>query len=477
LGAEPDAWVRAEPPPAGGLDPKLWKVIGVVMLGPFMAQMDSTVVNVSLSSIREDLHASIAATHWIISGYLLALALMLPINGWLVDRIGAKRLYLVCFSGFTLASLLCGASTTMEGLIRARLLQGIAGGLLAPLTQMMLARAAGRHMARVMGYAAVPVLLAPLLGPILAGAILEYGDWPWLFYVNLPIGLIALAAAAIILPRDAPAGGRRPFDLAGFLLISPGLACLIYGFEQAAHLKGFWFLVPGIVLPLLFIRHAKGKRSAALIDLGLFRIRDFSAGIWTQFLANGITYAGQFLVPLYLTAGCGLTPVQAGWMLAPMGVGMMCVYPLMGYLTDRFGCRAVATAGVAVNFLATLPFLWMAYAGFSSIPAVICLFLRGAGQGATGIPSLSAAYASVPRDQLGSATTAANIVQRLGGPVMTTALAVVMAYAADIHPVQGPRAFVVPFSVLIGFQSIIIAAAARLPDRIGPGMGIPAQQE
>jgi MFS family permease len=214
-----------------------------------------------------------------------------------------------------------------------------------------------------------------------------------------------------------------------------------------------------------------------LIDLGLFRIRDFSAGIWTQFLANGITYAGQFLVPLYLTAGCGLTPVQAGWMLAPMGVGMMCVYPMMGYLTDRFGCRAVASTGVALNFLATLPFLWMAYAGFSPIASAICLFLRGAGQGATGIPSLSAAYASVPRDQLGAATTAANIVQRLGGPAMTTALAIVMAYAADVHPVQGPRAFLVPFLVLNGFQLIIIAAAARLPDRIGPVAGVTAQQE
>jgi EmrB/QacA subfamily drug resistance transporter len=463
--------------PAGGLDARLWKVVGVVMLGPFMAQMDSTVVNVSLSSIREELHASIAAAHWIISGYLLALALMLPLNGWLVDRIGAKRLYLICFSGFTLASLLCGASTTMGGLIRMRLLQGVAGGLLAPLTQMMLARAAGRHMARVMGYAAVPVMLAPLLGPILAGAILKYAGWPWLFYINLPIGVIALLAAAMLLPRDAPGGSKRPFDLAGFLLLSPGLACLIYGSEQAAHAKGYGFLLPGIVLPVLFIRHAKRKRGTALIDPGLFRIRDFTAGIWTQFLANGNTYAGQFLVPLYLTAGCGLTPVQTGWMLAPMGVGMMCVYPMMGYLTDRFGCRAVASAGVAVNFLATLPFLWMAYAGFSAIPAAICLFLRGAGQGATGIPSLSAAYASVPRDQLGAATTAANIVQRLGGPVMTTALAIVMAYAAEIHPVQGARAFVVPFLVLNGFQLIIIAAAARLPDRIGPVAGVAAQQE
>src|SRR6266853_3619689 len=109
-----------------------------------------------------------------------ALALMLPLNGWLVDRLGAKRLYLGCFSAFTLASLLCGVARTMDELICARMLQGIAGGLLAPMTQMMIARVAGKHMARVMGYTVVPVLIAPIQGPVLAGAILKYAAWPWL---------------------------------------------------------------------------------------------------------------------------------------------------------------------------------------------------------------------------------------------------------------------------------------------------------
>ena len=114
---------------------------------------------------------------------------MLPLNGWLVDRLGAKRLYLSCFSAFTLASLLCGTAKIMDQLICARVIQGIAGGLLTPMTQLMLARVAGKHMARVMGYTAVPIMIAPILGPVVAGAILKYAAWPWLFYVNLPIGI------------------------------------------------------------------------------------------------------------------------------------------------------------------------------------------------------------------------------------------------------------------------------------------------
>src|SRR5580658_3081660 len=184
------------------LDPAVLRVIAVVLLGPFMSQMDSTVVNVSLSAIRDDLHSSIESAQWIVSAYLLALALMLPLNGWLVDRVGAKRLYLGCFTLFTVASMGCGAARSMPALIGARVVQGMAGGLLAPLTQLMMARVAGKQMARVLGYASAPVLLAPLLGPPLAGAILKHASWPWVFYVNLPIGVFAVAAAAWLLPRD-----------------------------------------------------------------------------------------------------------------------------------------------------------------------------------------------------------------------------------------------------------------------------------
>ena len=203
-----------------------------------MTQMDSTIVNVSLPSIRDALHSNLASAQWIISGYLLALALILPLNGWIVDRVGPKKLYLWCFGAFTLTSLLCGISTTMDQLICARLLQGMAGGLLAPLTQMMMARAAGNQMARAIGYAATPVLLAPTVGPIVAGAILKYLNWSWLFYVNLPIGVAAIALASYLLPKDDSITARRSFDGVGFLLISPGLALLLYGLERASHHAG-----------------------------------------------------------------------------------------------------------------------------------------------------------------------------------------------------------------------------------------------
>src|SRR3984957_18023047 len=250
------------------LDPLVWKITAVAVLWSLMGQVDATVVNVSLSSPAVDLHSSLSTIQWVTSGYLLALALMLPLNGWLVARLGAKRLYLICFSSFTLASLLCGMPRTMPQLIGARLIQGMAGGLLAPLTQLMVARVAGRQMARVFGYAAVPILLAPLAGPILAGTILKYLGWPWLFYVNLPVGIFAVALAAWILPHDKAATQTRRFDLTGFLMISPGLVCLLYGFEQSSHHGDIRVLVLGLVLLGAFIRHAHRKKAKALIDIG-----------------------------------------------------------------------------------------------------------------------------------------------------------------------------------------------------------------
>ena len=453
------------------LSPQAWRIIGVVIIAPFMAQMDSTIVNVSLSFIRDDLQATIATAQWIISGYLLALALMLPLSAWLVDRVGVKKLYLVCFGAFTVASFFCGAAHTMRELIAARLLQGMAGGILAPLAQFMVARIAGRQMVRVAGYAVAPVLLAPLLGPVLAGVILKYASWHWLFYVNLPIGALAVLLAAIVLPRDEAVPSGRPFDLFGFLTLAPGLSCFLYGFEQFSHHQGVSFLGVGMLLVLWFILVARQKKEKALIDLELFKIRIFSVAAVTQFLSMGIVYCGQFLVPLYLISDAGLSPTNAGWVLSAMGIGMFCVYPAMGYLTDRFGCRAVCAGGVFVNFLGTLPFLWMAHTQYSAPAAIVGLLLRGMGQGATGLPSMAAAYAAVPREKLSYATTAMNIVQRLGGPILTTALAVVVSHTVPAHPVSGLHAFAAPFGALIILQMLVLGSAMQLPTRVHSDRG------
>src|ERR1700723_3879638 len=447
------------------LDPLVWKITSVAVIGSFLSQLDATVVNVSLSTLAVELHSSLTAIQWVTSGYLLALALMIPLHGWLVESIGAKALYLWCFSAFTLSSALCGLAWSANVLIGFRILQGMSGGLMAPMAQMMVARVAGRHMARLMGYAAVPILLGPLLGPVIAGAILQHASWRWLFLVNLPVGVLAIILAVLFLPNDREETRSRELDLPGFALLSPGLVLFLYGSDHLGERIGLTTLLVSIVLLALFFRMAIRKGDKALIDLQLFKRKTFAASSTTQFMSNGISFAGQMLIPIYLIRACGKSPSATGWLLAPLGVGMISSYPWIGALTQRFGIRKVSAGGALLAFAGTLPFLYLASHGLVFTVLAGALFVRGIGLSAVGIPSISAAYASVRKQDLPMATTSLNIVQRLGGPTLTTLCATFLGWRLGMAQSSASlsSAFTAAFLLLCGLHALVFAAALRLP--------------
>jgi EmrB/QacA subfamily drug resistance transporter len=458
-----------EPEP---LDPRVWRIASVVLLGPLMTALDATVVSLSLARLGQELRSPLATIQWVTSGYLLAMALMLPLCGWLVDRIGAKRVYLLCFTGFTLASLLCGWAASASALIAWRILQGMAGGLLVPMAQMVTVREAGPHVARVMGIMVMPILLGPICGPVLAGFLLQHASWRWIFFINLPVGVLAILAAVSLLPRDAPQKRPRPFDLAGFLLLSPGLVLLLHGLERmgSGHGDGKTVAVELVVALLLlggFLRHGRRYGAAALVDLELFRSHGFSAAATTQFLANAINYGGQFLLPLYLLVVCRTSPSRAGVLLIPGGLGMLCSMPFVGRLTEKYGSKHVSAGGALLALIGTLPFAWPAFASVPAWTLGLAFFLRGAGLGTIGIPSIAVAYSGIPREAIPMATTTLNIVQRLGGPVAITALAIFLHMRmAALRPSGGPlaaHAFSTVFVLLAILHTGALVAALRLP--------------
>ncbi|MGI4813555.1 MAG: DHA2 family efflux MFS transporter permease subunit [Janthinobacterium lividum] len=461
---------RAETKHEDRIDPLVWKISAVVMLGPLMTTLDATVVNVSLSALGRELHTSLTTIQWVTSAYLLSLALMLPLSGWLVDRIGAKRVYLMCFAVFTVTSLLCGVATSAGSLIAFRVLQGAAGGLLAPMAQMMVARVAGRHMARVMGISVMPVMIGPILGPAVAGVILQHWGWPWIFFINLPIGLFATTVAWRILPRDTDQTRPRKFDLVGFMLLPPALVMLLHSLDRLGsnasnpRLSLLELVAAGVLLAA-FIWHGRRRGSAALIDLGLFANRTFRTCASTQFLSNCLLFGGQMLMPLYLLMVGAKSPASAGLLLASTGLGLLCIVPLLGTLTDRFVARWVASSGALLALLATLPFALGGDLMLSPVALCVGLFVRGAGVGCINIPSMSVAYASIDKRNIAVATTAINIVQRLGGPVVTTALAIYLHYGLTQQPLNMPRAFTATFWLLCFVHLLSFLSALRLPLR------------
>jgi EmrB/QacA subfamily drug resistance transporter len=456
--------------PGGGgetdrLGPGIWKISAVAVIGSFMAQLDASVVNVSLSSLGMELHASLSAIQWVTSGYLLALALMLPLNGWLVDRIGAKALYLWGFAVFTLSSTLCGLAWSASALIAFRVLQGMSGGLLAPMAQMMIARAAGKHMAQMVSVAAVPVLLAPLLGPVVAGAILQFASWRWLFLINVPVGALAVVLAFAFLPNDREETRPRRLDFVGLALLSPALVLFLYGSDHLGERAGTLMFGTSLIMLALFYMRGDRKGDAVLIDLHLLKGKVFSASIGAMFMVNGISFAGQMLIPIYLIRACGLSPSRTGWLLAPLSLGMMCTYPFMARLTKRFGIRRLAASGALLSLAGTLPFAFLAQYGLVVAVLTVSLFVRGVGLSAIGVPSITSGYASVPRQDLPMATTAMNIVQRLGGPTLTTLCATFLGWrlSAAPSPAATSDAFAEAFGLLCFLHLLLFLATLRLP--------------
>jgi len=459
------------------LDPLVWKITSVAVMGPFLSLLD--VVNVSLPTLAVELHSSLATIQWATSGYLLALALMLPLNGWLVERIGAKSLYLWCFSAFTLCSVLCGIAWSANALIGFRILQGMSGGLMAPMMHMMLTRVAGRQMARVLGYAAALIMLAPILGPVIAGAILQHASWRWLFLVNLPVGALAIVLAIFFLPNDREETKQRDLDLVGFALLSAGLVLFLYGSDHMGERIGQITLALSVVLLAMFFKVAVRKGHRALIDLQLFKGKTFAASMVTQFMANGVSFAGQMLIPIYLIRACGRSPGATGWLLAPLGIGMLCSYPWIGALMQRFGIRKVSAGGAFLALAGTLPFIWLAGHPLSVAVLTCALFLRGVGLSAVGIPSVSAAYASVKKRELPMATTSLNIVQRLGGPTMTTLCATFLGWSSRSghSHLSLSSAFVAAFILLCLLHALLFAASLSLPLSIDKTTEISSAEE
>ena len=334
-------------------------VASVVVLGAVMSILDVTVVNVAINTLAREFDTTLPTIQWIATGYTLALATVIPVTGWAADRFGTKRLYLLSLGLFMGGSALSGLAWSAESLIAFRVLQGLGGGMLMPLGMTILTRAAGpQRVGRVMSIIGVPMLLGPILGPILGGWLVDDVSWRWIFFINIPIGIVALTLATRILPRDTPAP-QHGFDALGLALLSPGLALVIYGLAESASSGGFGapeVLIPALVGAALlvgFVVHAL-RVSEPLIDLGLFRNRTFAAASGMLVLFAIAVFGTMLLLPIYLQAVRGESALTSGLLLAPQGIGAMLTMPIAGQLADRTGIGRIVLVGMVLILGATL---------------------------------------------------------------------------------------------------------------------------
>ncbi|MFL6144883.1 MAG: DHA2 family efflux MFS transporter permease subunit [Labedaea sp.] len=427
-----------------GLDRRLLAIGSVVVLGAIMSILDITVVNVAISKLSLEFETSLETIQWVATGYTLALATVIPLSRWAADRFGTKRLYLTAIGLFMVGSALAGTAWSVESLIFFRVLQGLGGGMIMPAGMTILTTAAGpQRIGRVMSVLGVPMLLGPILGPILGGWLVDDVSWRWIFFINVPIGVVALILGIRILDRDQPKPAER-LDFPGLLMLSPGLAALIYGLAQVPKQGGIGHaevLIPAIAGALLIVGFIlRSTRTAhPLIDLKLFRNRTFAVSSGAMVLFTIAFFGAMLMLPLYYQTVRAETAFSAGLLLAPQGIGAMLTMPLAGMITDRFGPARIAQSGIVVIVAAMAVFTQV---GANTSYWVLggALFVMGLGMGMTMMPMMSAALQQLTRSDVSGASTSLNIIQQIGGSIGTATMSVILSSAlASRLPSSGDR--------------------------------------
>jgi EmrB/QacA subfamily drug resistance transporter len=451
--------------------------------------LDATIVNVAVPTLGTELHASIPTIQWVLTGYLLALASVIPLASWAGERFGTKQVWIAALGLFMVASALAGLAWSTGSLIAFRVLQGAGAGLIMPVGQTILARAAGpSRIGRVMTVVGIPLLLAPIFGPVIGGAIIDAVSWRWIFFVNVPVGLLAVTLAWRLLPTTMPQQ-RQPLDVAGLALLSPGIAILVYGLSEIGASGGLATrplleISAGAVLLASFARHALVRGGRALIDVSLLHRRGFAAAAATNLFIGIALFGSLILLPLYYQLVRGEDPLRTGLLLVPQGLGAALAMRIAGRLTDRLGARLVISSGVILALLGTLVYTQVdATTSFAVLSSA--LLLVGLGLGATVMPSMAVAYGSVPREAVAHATATINVVQRIAGSIGTALFAVVLQRAItanlpDAHGTIGALAATAPArrpqtaDALAGafgttfWVAVVLVATALLPALLLP---------
>ncbi|ELY4031969.1 MFS transporter [Cronobacter sakazakii] len=352
---------------------QLW----IVAFGFFMQALDTTIVNTALPSMAASLGESPLRMHMVIVSYVLTVAVMLPASGWLADRVGVRNIFFTAIVLFTLGSLFCAQSSTLNELVAARVLQGIGGAMMVPVGRLTVMKIVPRdqYMA-AMTFVTLPGQVGPLLGPALGGLLVEYASWHWIFLINLPVGIAGAAATLWLMPNYTMQ--TRRFDFSGFLLLAFGMAALTIALDgyRSTGLSpaGLGALVAGgSAATLLYLWHARGNERA-LFSLRLFNTRTFSLGLFGSLCGRIGSGMLPFMTPVFLQIGLGFSPFQAGLMMMPMVLGSMGIKRIVVQVVNRFGYRRVLVASTLALALVTLLFMGVALAGWYWLLPVVMLF-------------------------------------------------------------------------------------------------------
>ena len=400
-----------------------WIIATSVMFATFMEILDTTVVNVSLPHIAGTLSASIDESTWALTSYLVANAIVLPLTGWLANYFGRKRLLMISVSGFTVASFLCGLAPNLAMLVVFRVVQGLTGGALQPLSQAVLLEAfPPRDRGKAMGFWGLGIVVAPILGPVLGGWLTDSYSWRWVFYINLPVGLASLVMTKLFI-FDPPYVSRKSetVDYWGIGLLAVGIGALQVMLDLGQQKD--WFssgeirvLAVLAVLGLVVFIWRELQTEHPVVDLRVFKVRTYSAGVFLMTVLGFVLFGSLVLLPIMLQTLLGYPSLQAGIAMAPRGMGSFLAMPMVGMLVARVDPRKLLALGLLGG---ALTLYWLGQldlsAGYWDIfwPQ----FIQGLSLGLIFVPLTTISMDPIPKEVMGNATSLFNLMRNIGGSV------------------------------------------------------------
>jgi EmrB/QacA subfamily drug resistance transporter len=435
--ARPPVEPPAPPSHPGHSRRYIFTAAGVVALGSAASILSSTVVNVAVPDLQATFHAGISDVQWILTAYLLGLSAVIPISGYVSDRFGTKRVYLVTLVAFTIASGLCGLAWNLQSEIAFRVIQGLAGGMVMPVGMTIIMRmAAPEERGRLMSILGVPLMLAPALGPTVGGWLIQVFNWRWVFWVNLPAGLLAIILGFFLLEAGRMPWVERKVDVIGLFLATPGVALVIYGLTQASGYgwSSWQALLPlsgGVLLVAGFVSWEL-RQEHPLLDMRVFRDAGFSASMVVGVIMASALFGAVFLMPVFMQEVQGKDTLQAGLLLAPQGLAAAAAMTISGTLSDRFGARPVVFAGVLALVAATLLLVQVSPAT-DNWSWVLITSARGIGMGFAMMPNFAAAYVTLPAEAIARATAVSNTLQRVASSFGIAVLATIVEGMIKAH--------------------------------------------
>jgi DHA2 family multidrug resistance protein len=432
-----------------------WIIAIAVMLGTFMEVLDTTIVNVSLPHIAGNLSATVDESTWVLTSYLVANAIILPLTGWLSNHFGRKRVLMTSIFGFTVASLACGMAPNLPTLLIFRVIQGAAGGGLQPLSQaIMLEAFPPEKRGKAMAMWGLGIVVAPMLGPVLGGWLTDSYSWRWLFYINLPVGIAALAMCYLFI-FDPPyiQRGKGGVDYWGIGLLAVGMGALQIMLDKgqeedwfSSHFIKYLALAAIIGLGFFIVREL--MQDHPLVNLRVFRIRTYSTGVFLMTVLGFVLYGSLVLLPIFLQTLLGYSALDAGVAMLPRGLGSFIAMPFVGILMSKIEPRKLLTVGLTV---AAFSFWDLARinlnAGYWDIfwPQ----FIQGLSLGFIFVPLTTATHDPIPKEQMGNATSIFNVMRNIGGSIGIAMVATIYArrtqtninvLGANISPFNGQTA-------------------------------------